>query len=125
MSESLFECPKCNGPHFNVGVNGTLICASVSKFTNFECKQGGCGWRGTLTQSLTQAKSNCDEDEGLIQQCAEVCRAEGCGLVATLQRRLRLGYTRAARIMDELEIRGIVGPHKGNGEPRDYLLKVN
>ena len=41
-----------------------------------------------------------------------------------LQRRLRLGYTRAARIMDELEQRGVVGPSKG-AEPRDILLDLD
>jgi len=41
-----------------------------------------------------------------------------------LQRRLRLGYTRAARIMDELENRGIVGPSKG-AEPRDILIDLD
>jgi S-DNA-T family DNA segregation ATPase FtsK/SpoIIIE len=41
-----------------------------------------------------------------------------------MQRRLRLGYTRAARIMDELESRGIVGPGKG-AEPRDILIDLD
>ena len=41
-----------------------------------------------------------------------------------MQRRLRLGYTRAARIMDELELRGIVGPNKG-AEPRDILIDLD
>ena len=41
-----------------------------------------------------------------------------------MQRRLRLGYGRAARIMDELENRGIVGPSKG-AEPRDILIDLD
>ncbi len=63
-----------------------------------------------------------DEEEDLIQQCIEVIRSERKASVSLLQRRLRLGYTRAARIMDELENRGIVGPSKG-AEPRDILSK--
>ena len=39
-------------------------------------------------------------------------------------RRLRLDYTRAARIMDKLERRGIVGPSKG-AEPRDILIDLD
>jgi hypothetical protein len=62
-----------------------------------------------------------NEDEDLIQQCIEVIRSEQRASVSLLQRRLRLGYTRAARIMDELENRGIVGPSKG-AEPRDILI---
>ena len=69
-------------------------------------------------------ESGIDEDEDLIQQCIEVIRSEQKASVSLLQRRLRLGYTRAARIMDELEDRGIVGP--GNGaEPRDILIDLD
>ena len=62
--------------------------------------------------------------EDLIQQCIEVIRSEQKASVSLLQRRLRLGYTRAARIMDELENRGIVGPSKG-AEPRDILIDLD
>jgi S-DNA-T family DNA segregation ATPase FtsK/SpoIIIE len=65
-----------------------------------------------------------NEDEDLIQQCVEVIRSEQKASVSLLQRRLRLGYTRAARIMDELEQRGVVGPSKG-AEPRDILLDLD
>ncbi len=65
-----------------------------------------------------------DEDEDLIEQCIEVIRSEQKASVSLLQRRLRLGYTRAARIMDELENRGIVGPSKG-AEPRDILMDLD
>lgn len=64
------------------------------------------------------------EDEDLIQQCIEVIRSEQKASVSLMQRRLRLGYTRAARIMDELEQRGIVGPSKG-AEPRDILIDLD
>lgn len=63
----------------------------------------------------------CHEDEELIQQCIEVIRSEQRASVSILHRRLRLGYMRAARIMDELEFRGIVGPAKG-AEPREILI---
>jgi len=53
---------------------------------------------------------------------AEVIRSEQTASVTLLQRRIRLGYTRAARIMDELEGLGIVGPSKG-AEPRDILIR--
>ena len=60
----------------------------------------------------------------MIQQCIEVIRSEQKASVSLMQRRLRLGYTRAARIMDELELRGIVGPSKG-AEPRDILIDLD
>ena len=54
----------------------------------------------------------------------EVIRSEQKASVSLLQRRLRLGYGRAARIMDELENRGIVGPSNG-AEPRDILIDLD
>jgi DNA segregation ATPase FtsK/SpoIIIE-like protein len=69
-------------------------------------------------------ESGIDEDEEIIQQCIEVIRSEQKASVSLLQRRLRLGYGRAARIMDELENRGIVGESKG-AEPREILIDLD
>jgi S-DNA-T family DNA segregation ATPase FtsK/SpoIIIE len=74
--------------------------------------------------SFNDGESGIDEDEELIEQCIEVIRSEQKASVSLMQRRLRLGYTRAARIMDELENRGIVGPSKG-AEPRDILIDLD
>lgn len=75
-------------------------------------------------QHTPPAQIQSDEDERLIQQCIEAVRAGNQASVSILQRRLRLGYTQAARLMDELEKRGIVGPAKGT-EPRDILVQAN
>ena len=69
-------------------------------------------------------ESGIDEDEEIIQQCIEVIRSEQKASVSLLQRRLRLGYGRAARIMDELENRGLVGPSNG-AEPREILIDLD
>ncbi|MDB6057274.1 MAG: 4tm region of dna translocase ftsk/spoiiie, partial [Verrucomicrobiales bacterium] len=74
--------------------------------------------------SLGGDDNSSGEDEELMQQCIEVIRTEQKASVSLLQRRLRLGYTRAARIMDDLEGRGIVGPSKG-AEPRDILIDLD
>jgi S-DNA-T family DNA segregation ATPase FtsK/SpoIIIE len=73
---------------------------------------------------LTDIESGIDEDEEIIQQCIEVIRSEQKASVSLLQRRLRLGYGRAARIMDELENRGIVGESNG-AEPREILIDLD
>ena len=65
-----------------------------------------------------------EEDEELIEKCIEVIRSEQKASTSLLQRRLKLGYGRAARIMDELEDRGIVGPSNG-AEPRDILIDLD
>ena len=54
-----------------------------------------------------------DEDEELVQKCLEVMQEERKASTSLFQRRLRLGYTRAARILDILEARGYVGPGEG------------
>lgn len=64
-----------------------------------------------------------DADEEVIEKCLEVIRQEKKASTSLLQRRLRLGYTRAARMMDILEDRGIIGPGEG-ARPREILINV-
>lgn len=64
-----------------------------------------------------------DADEEVIEKCLEVIRQEKKASTSLLQRRLRLGYTRAARMMDILEDRGIIGPGDG-ARPRQILINV-
>ena len=61
-------------------------------------------------------------DEELITKCIDVARQEQKCSTSLLQRRLRLGYTRAARMVDILEQRGIVGPGDG-AKPREVFIK--
>ncbi len=61
-----------------------------------------------------------DGDE-MLPQAIEVVVEAGMASTSLLQRRLRLGYARAGRIIDELEQRGIVGPHEGS-KPRQVLI---
>ena len=64
-----------------------------------------------------------DEDEEIIEKCLEVIQVERRASTSLLQRRLRLGYTRAARMMDILEMRGIIGPGEG-AKPREILVDL-
>jgi S-DNA-T family DNA segregation ATPase FtsK/SpoIIIE len=110
---------------------GALITdQELQNIVDFIAKQGKPSYEMEIHQQLskpsanTDVESGIDEDEDLIQQCIEVIRSEQKASVSLMQRRLRLGYTRAARIMDELEGRGIVGPSKG-AEPRDILIDLD
>ena len=60
-------------------------------------------------------------DAELIEKAIEVVVYAGQASTSNLQRRLKLGYARAARIMDELEEMGIIGPYEG-AKPRRVLL---
>jgi hypothetical protein len=77
----------------------------------------------SVAAALDKAGVKITEEEELIQNCIEVIRAENQASIVLLQRRLRLGYARAAAIMDELESRGIVGPSLGK-KPREILAKA-
>jgi DNA segregation ATPase FtsK/SpoIIIE, S-DNA-T family len=65
-----------------------------------------------------------EEDEELLQQAVEVIRQTRRASTSSIQRRLRIGYTRAARLVDMLEEKGMVGPPRG-AEPREILFDLD
>ncbi|MEI8138645.1 MAG: DNA translocase FtsK [bacterium] len=64
------------------------------------------------------------EDDQLLEMSVQIIRETQRASTSSLQRRLRIGYTRAARIMDVLEQRGIVGPARGS-DPREILIDMD
>ena len=60
-------------------------------------------------------------DDPLIWEAAEIVVSSGLGSTSNIQRRLKVGYSRAGRIMDMLEEKGVVGPPNGS-KPRDVLV---
>jgi DNA segregation ATPase FtsK/SpoIIIE, S-DNA-T family len=114
-----------------IRAQGALVTDhEIQSIVDFIARQGKPSYEVDIHEQLTKPASDfeseegIDEDEEIIQQCIEVIRSEQKASVSLMQRRLRLGYTRAARIMDELENRGIVGPSKG-AEPRDILIDLD
>ncbi len=77
-----------------------------------------------LKQIGTADEEISDADEELVDKCLEIIKQEGKASTSMLQRRLRLGYTRAARVVDILEQRGIVGPKDGAKE-REILIDLD
>jgi S-DNA-T family DNA segregation ATPase FtsK/SpoIIIE len=103
----------------------------IAAVVDFIANQGKPSYEMSIKQQLDKPAAMADveqgasnEDEDLIESCIEVIRSEQKASVSLMQRRLRLGYTRAARIMDELEVRGIVGPSRG-AEPREILIDLD
>jgi len=64
------------------------------------------------------------ERDTLFRQAAEVCIQNQLGSTSLLQRRMSIGYGRAARIIDQLELAGILGPANGS-KPRDVLIGLD
>ncbi|MDR2587617.1 MAG: DNA translocase FtsK, partial [Coriobacteriales bacterium] len=62
-----------------------------------------------------------DDDDPLVWEAADIIVSSQLGSTSTLQRRLKVGYARAGRIMDMLEQKGIVGPPNGS-KPREVLI---
>ena len=63
-------------------------------------------------------------DDEMLNQALEVLKASKRASTSMLQRRLRIGYNRAARLMEELEDRGVVGPENGSS-PREILVDLD
>lgn len=79
--------------------------------------------KGGSSGGSSGAASTSSDDDGddLLPAAVEVILETGQASVSMLQRRLKLGYARAARIVDEMEERGIVGPFEGS-KPRQLLI---
>ena len=65
-----------------------------------------------------------DEDDDLYNDVVEFVITSGKASASLLQRRFKIGYNRAARLVDLLEERGIIGPQNGS-KPREVLVKLN
>jgi S-DNA-T family DNA segregation ATPase FtsK/SpoIIIE len=61
------------------------------------------------------------EDDDLIEQAVSIVKQSQRASASLLQRRLRIGYPRAARLLDQLEEMGVVGPSQGGGKEREVL----
>jgi len=72
-------------------------------------------------QTLWEEMQKEEESDPLYSEAVDLVRREGRCSVSMLQRRLRIGYTRAARLVDTMEDKGIVGPPEGNTQVRQVL----
>ena len=108
---------------------GNPIRAQGVMITDMEIERLISHWQKTVDESteappweklLTEPEEN--EDEGLIEKAVSIVRQSQRASASLLQRRLRIGYPRAARLLDQLEEMGIVGPSQGGGKERDVLL---
>jgi DNA segregation ATPase FtsK/SpoIIIE, S-DNA-T family len=101
--------------------------AEIERIIDHCAKQGKPKFETDIQASINGDNDEEEEDvsqadEELIMRCIEVVRQEQKASTSLLQRRLRLGYTRAARMVDILEQRGIVGPGDG-AKAREVFLK--
>ena len=85
--------------------------------------KGQAGETGPLPAPWNSIMDHLGDDEELINDAIDMLRNLRTCSTSMLQRRLGLGYPKAARLMEELEKRNIVGPDLGGGRGREVLLK--
>ena len=112
-----------------IRAQGVLVTDDeIHRLVEFVCAQSAPAFDMAMHEKLQSTAAPeedvTSEDEELVEKCLEIIRQEKRASTSLLQRRLRLGYTRAARIVDILEQRGILGPGEG-AKPREILVDLD
>ncbi len=117
--DMLFLNPQLGTPIRAQGVMVTDM--EIERIVDYWQKNSELPEERTAPWERLLAESEEDEDEGLIEQAISLVRETQRASASLLQRRLRIGYPRAARLLDQLEARGVVGPPQGGGRERAVL----
>jgi S-DNA-T family DNA segregation ATPase FtsK/SpoIIIE len=115
MSPDSSQLVRAQGCYVSDGEIGRVVDYWHDWADREEWEQGPVPWdRLILQESMLQS-------DDLIQRAIAIVRMEGSASASLLQRRMHIGYPRAARMIDELEELGIVGPAQSGGRPREIL----
>ena len=111
-------------------IQGAFITeAEIAKLTEHWCQQGEPDFAEELLEAVQPAADDGGEDDfdpdsdDLLDQAAQIVVESGTASVSMIQRRLRVGYTRAGRLIDMLERRGIISGYEGS-KPRQVLVSI-
>ncbi len=110
-----------------VRAQGTMTTdAEIRRIAEFWKKQGQPRYEVAIKEKIEGSVPDLpeEEDDELLEAALEIIRQTKRASTSMLQRRLRIGYTRAARLMDIMEARGIVGPAQGS-DPREILVDLD
>jgi len=101
--------------------------SEINKVASFLKGQGEPVYRNEILEDESEDGESEDEDGGeekddLFDEAVELARKTGLVSASSLQRHFRIGYNRAARLVETMEARGIVGPQDG-ARPREVLVR--
>lgn len=107
-----------------IRVQGAFISdIEVEEVVNFVKKQQSADYNEELIPEFNQANEADSFEDELFNDALQLVIESNQASVSLLQRRLRVGYTRAARLIDEMEAKGYVGPYEGS-KPRKVLITI-
>ena len=129
MGDMLFLPVGASKP---IRVQGTYVTdAEITRTLNFIKAEHGAEYDETMIAAMEKAAvengkssggaTGGDDTDPMFDQCVECVMDAGQASTSLLQRRCKLGYARAARIMDEMEQKGLIGPSEG-AKPRAVLI---
>jgi S-DNA-T family DNA segregation ATPase FtsK/SpoIIIE len=121
--DMLFLNPENGNP---LRAQGVLVTdPEIEKVVNFWQKMspGPEGMQAAPWEELVASTEEYPDD--LVNKAVALVKRSQRASASFLQRRLRIGYPRAARLLDELENMGIVGPAQGGGKERDVLVSAD
>lgn len=105
-----------------VRVQGAFLSdAEVEKIVDFSIEQQKAQYQEDMIPSDVEEVSIDQETDELYDDAVQLVTEMQTASVSMLQRRFRVGYSRAARIIDQMEQRGVVGPYEGS-KPRHVLV---
>jgi S-DNA-T family DNA segregation ATPase FtsK/SpoIIIE len=111
------------GTNKHIRIQGVFVSdEEVRRIIDFIKNQKYTIQANEVEEEIVNVQINKDNDyDEYLQRAAELVVMEGQASVSYMQRKLKVGYSRAARIIDQLEEIGIVGPHEGS-KPRKVLM---
>jgi DNA segregation ATPase FtsK/SpoIIIE, S-DNA-T family len=97
----------------------------IEEIVRYIACQGEPKYEEAILKAEVQTETASEEtDDDLFPQAVRIIVEAGQASVSLLQRRLPIGYTRAARLIDVMELRGYIGPYEGS-KPREVFLTLN